>query len=156
LANAWEFNGAPATRASYERRNHATLERDLDYVESAPLFVDHDDAFLSHAGVAARWRDELFVNGAPDFDRFEPTLRRLIDHSDGPIWNRSTLLNLGKLQIVGHTRQRDVRIDREANAAYADTAAVGGAKLSAVIVERSEILETVAVPTRAEDLSSAF
>ncbi|MBD3410057.1 MAG: diadenosine tetraphosphatase [Ignavibacteriales bacterium] len=156
LASAWELNGAPATRSSYERRNDATLERDLDYIAAAPLFVNHEDAFLSHAGVAARWRDELFVNGAPDFSRFEPLLRRLIDHSDGPIWNRSKLLNLGKLQIVGHTRQRDVRIDREANAAYVDTAAVGGAKLAAVIVERSEILETIAVPTRAEDLDGAF
>ena len=72
------------------------------------------------------------------------------DH--GVMWNRDKLLNLGKLQIVGHTHDKEPRFDKGSNALYIDTAAFRGNKLSCAIVENSEIIEILSVPTNSKDI----
>jgi hypothetical protein len=46
----------------------------------------------------------------------------------------------------------EVKIDNKANAAYIDTGACAGAKLSCVIVENSSIMEIISQKTLFEDI----
>ena len=62
------------------------------------------------------------------------------------------LLNLGKLQIVGHTHDSKPRYDKKAKALYIDTGAFKGNQLSCAIVERSEIIEILSVDTNHRDI----
>jgi len=70
----------------------------------------------------------------------------------GVLWTRDELLNLGKLQIVGHTHQKEVTYVEESNALYIDTGACVGNKLSAVVIEKGEIIDTIQEPTHIEDI----
>jgi serine/threonine protein phosphatase 1 len=71
------------------------------------------------------------------------------DH--GILWTRDVLLNIGKLQVIGHTRQKDVTYHKTNNVVYIDTSAYTGNKLSAVVVEESSIIETFSIPTDKRD-----
>ena len=56
------------------------------------------------------------------------------------LWCRNKLLNIGKLQVVGHTHRKEVFYDENSNAVYIDTTAFGMNKLSAVIVENNKLI----------------
>jgi len=62
------------------------------------------------------------------------------------------LLDLGKLQVVGHTKQKDVRYDKKANSLYIDTGAYACRKLSAVVIENSKVVDKFGVKTNMNDL----
>lgn len=61
-------------------------------------------------------------------------------------------MNLGKLQIVGHTRKQDVTYQKWNNVVYIDTSIYTGNKLSAVVIEDGEIIAKHSVPTNMKDL----
>ena len=63
------------------------------------------------------------------------------------------MLNIGKLQVVGHTHRKEVFFDRDANAIYIDTTAYGNNKLTAVIVEQNNLIETVDQKTCSDDIN---
>ena len=70
----------------------------------------------------------------------------------GILWTRDKLLNLNKLQVVGHTRFEDILYDEESDAVYIDTAACSGNKLSAVIINENNIVDKISVPTEKIDI----
>ncbi len=74
-------------------------------------------------------------------------------NDNGVLWTRDILLNIGKLQVVGHTRQKDIVYHKVNNAAYIDTSVYTGNKLSAIIVKDSNIIETFSVPTDKRDIA---
>jgi hypothetical protein len=70
----------------------------------------------------------------------------------GVLWTRDSLLNLNKLQIVGHTKHQEITLDEDLNVVYIDTGACVGNKLSAVIVNSSEIVDVLDVKTNLNDI----
>lgn len=67
-----------------------------------------------------------------------------------------SLLNIGKLQIVGHTHRREVYYDKESDTLYIDTTAYAKNKLSAVIVEKNKLLEIISQKTCADDVNKSW
>ena len=61
-------------------------------------------------------------------------------------------MNIGKLQIVGHTRFDDVYHDASADALYIDTSACGGNKLTAVIIDKNKLIDKISVDTELIDI----
>jgi hypothetical protein len=59
---------------------------------------------------------------------------------------------LGKLQIIGHTKQQEITLDEDNNAAYIDTGAYVGNKLSAIIVDNEQIVDVLDVKTHLNDI----
>ena len=74
------------------------------------------------------------------------------EYDHGVMWNRDKLLNIGKLQVVGHTIKKKVMLDKKSNTLYIDTGAFTGNKLTAAIVENNEYIDEISVNTKSEDL----
>ena len=70
----------------------------------------------------------------------------------GILWTRDSLLNIGKLQVVGHTTKHEITLVEDSNAVYLDTGVFLGNKLSAIIVHESNIVETFEEKTHLEDI----
>ncbi|GIN87435.1 hypothetical protein J6TS2_38210 [Heyndrickxia sporothermodurans] len=60
--------------------------RDVKWLSELPLFWENDNLFISHAGIS-----EQSVNPFKEDVKF------------GILWNRGTIKNINKLQIIGHT-----------------------------------------------------
>ncbi len=155
FARSWVFNGNEPTLISYEEHNQ-DLFRHIELIRKMPVYYNLDDCFISHAGISnyySKYLDEL----PPETDLLE-TLLPLVDADKlsevGILWNRDELLNIGKLQVVGHTHQKEVTYIEESNAIYIDTAACIGNKLSAVIIHENEIVNTLDEETHLEDIIS--
>ncbi len=151
LGKAWIYNGSEKTILSYEDRGEE-VQRHLDLIIDSPLYFDLEDCFISHAGISRYYKSKLAKHPLSEFERLHNLIYAEINSQHGVLWNRDTLLDLGKLQIVGHTRQRDVMLVKSNNAAYLDTSAFTGNKLSAVIVEESKIIDLLTVPTSLKDI----
>lgn len=65
-------------------------------------------------------------------------------------------MNIGKLQIVGHTHRKDTFYDHESNTVYLDTTAFGLNKLTAAIIENSKVIEMIEQPTFKDDSDSRW
>lgn len=151
FARSWVFNGNESTLESYEAHESAVFEH-IEHIKQAPLFYNLDDCFISHAGVSAQYQKLLPENYSEDLAVLEPFIYNDYKTDRGVLWTRDRLLNLGKLQVVGHTKHRDITIIEESNAAYIDTGACVGNKLSAVVVDKSVIIETFEVKTNINDI----
>lgn len=79
-------------------------------------------------------------------------LRKDIEEPYSIVWGRDILMNIGKLQIVGHTRMFESKFINENNVLYIDTAAISGNKLSAAIIEENKIIKIISVKTESVDL----
>jgi len=153
MARSWVFNGHIPTLNSY-KNNPELLEPHLDYVEKLKLFYNTKDAFVCHAGISRVYKKffsqykldgthDLFIEKllAPDLEK---------DHSI--IWVRDNLINIGKLQIVGHTRRFETLYEKNLNVYYIDTGCAYGNKLTAVIVNNNEVIDQFQVPVFTEDI----
>jgi hypothetical protein len=80
-------------------------------------------------------------------DKFKNVVESELNSEHGILWTRDKLMNLGKLQVVGHTSYEDVFYEKSSNAVYVDTRVFAGNKLSAVIIHESEIVDTLTVDT---------
>ena len=148
---SWVFNGYETTLASYSNRQDKIVEH-LNYIINLPLYFNLSDFFISHAGVSSYFKKDLTSDPLNDEDKFEEIIKENLDNEHGIIWNREQLMDLGKLQIVGHTRQENVNHLKFNNAAYIDTSVYTGNKLSAVIVEEGKIIDTLHVKTFLQDI----
>lgn len=151
FAKSWVFNGNESTLVSYEDHDDEIFDH-IDYIKKAPLFFNIDDCFITHAGISSSYLYELPDNFRNNLSILEQYIRRDFKNESGVLWTRDDLLNLGKLQIVGHSKHQEVTLDEDANALYIDTGACVGNKLSAVIIHESKILETIDQPTKLEDI----
>jgi serine/threonine protein phosphatase 1 len=146
IGRAWLYNGSEATIKSYHNRLQYISDH-LDAIVNAPLFINLKDCFISHAGVSSFYRKKISGEMLHKGDALELLLESEIASEHGILWTRDELMDIGKLQLVGHTRQDEITINKSSNTAYIDTSVYTGNKLSAVIVEDSQIIDTFSVPT---------
>ncbi|MCH9029481.1 MAG: diadenosine tetraphosphatase, partial [Bacteroidetes bacterium] len=155
IAKAWIYNGSETTMDSYG--DHMDIVRDhLAFIIKSPLFLDLKDCFISHAGISRYYKKIFKTDILNSPAELTDLLNDELNSQRGVIWNRDMLLNLGKLQIVGHTIQQDVNYDEKSNALYIDTSAFMGNKLSAVVVEQNKLIDTISIETRKEDLTKQY
>lgn len=151
FARSWVFNGSETTLESYENHEDAVFKH-IEHIKSASLFYNIDDCFISHAGISKHY-SILLPNGyRNNLDVLKDYIYNDFKTDRGVLWTRDSLLNLGKLQIVGHTKQQDITLDEDANAVYIDTGACVGNKLSCVMIEKSQIVDVLDAKTNLNDI----
>ena len=151
LGQPWLYNDCEKTIKSYQEHGNQFSEH-LEIIEQAPLFYNTDDCFISHAGISNNYRNTINEETVGDEQKLESILLPDLGTEHSIIWCRGELIDIGKLQVVGHTAKFDVRINKENNAAYIDTAVYVGNKLTAVIVDENNILDIISVPTKRKDI----
>jgi serine/threonine protein phosphatase 1 len=151
IGKNWIFNGYETTLASYSNKQDK-IDEHLKYIINLPLYINLYDCFISHAGVSTHFKKVLTSDPLNEEDKFDKLIKLYIDNEHGIIWNREQLMDLGKLQIVGHTRQENVNHLKFNNTAYIDTSVYTGNKLSAVIVDEGKIINTLCVDTFLQDI----
>lgn len=151
MGRAWVYNGFEKTIASYNDR-FDKIDEHIGMIQGAPLFINTDDCFISHAGISKYYLSVFPAEIENNIDYLNEKLSADIEKSHGILWTRDSLMNIGKLQIVGHTRQAEPRFDDNSRTLYIDTSVYTGNKLSAAVIEKGEVLEIFSVPTYPEDL----
>jgi serine/threonine protein phosphatase 1 len=151
MGRIWIYNGSETTVNSYSKRVNEMYDH-LEIIIKAPLFFDLEDCFISHAGISTYYKSRLPKKILDNTDQIDKVMRLNLMSEHGILWTRDALLNIGKLQIVGHTRHRDVTSHKVNNVAYIDTSVYTGNKLSAVIIKNENIIDTISVPTEKIDI----
>jgi len=151
MGAAWIYNGFEKTISSYDNRFDKISEH-LDFIIQAPLFFNLPGCFISHAGISAYYKTVLGSEPLKDIDKLDEEIRNSITSEYGILWTRDELLDLGKLQIVGHTRRQNVTYQKWNNVVYIDTSVYTSNKLSTVIVEEGGIIAKHSVPTNNKDI----
>ena len=142
IGKPWIYNGSETTMESYSNYMPAMKEHFV-IIKKAPLFFNLDDCFISHAGISSYYQKH-FKNGVfSDNTKIKKLLEQELLNAHGVIWTRDELINLGKLQIVGHTRVKDLYHNKKSNALYTDTSAFAGNKLTAVIIYNNKLVESI-------------
>jgi serine/threonine protein phosphatase 1 len=152
MAKSWNYNGAETTLASYKDKLEQ-MDEHLDVIINSPLFFNLDDCFISHAGISKSFIDKLPENFLSDDTFLKEILSNNLYDQNSIIWTRGDLLNIGKLQVVGHTHRKEVFFDKGANAVYIDTTAYGNNKLTSVIVDQNRIVDTLEEKTVIDDVN---
>lgn len=151
FARAWVYNGNEATLRSY-LDHFDNLIKHIEFIKAAPLYFNLEDCFISHAGVSEKYKKRLPANLRENLQDLDQLIYSEYESETGVLWSREKLLNLGKVQVVGHTKQEKVRFDSKANALYIDTGACLGNKLSAVLLHHNEVVEVIEEPTHFTDI----
>jgi serine/threonine protein phosphatase 1 len=151
IGQIWIYNGSEPTINSYSNRVE-TMYTHLDIIIKAPLFFNMQDCFISHAGISTYFKSRLPRNVLDNEEQLNKIIKDSLMSDRGILWTRDSLLDIGKLQVVGHTRQREVVYQQSNNVVYVDTSVYTGNKMSAVIVERNKVLDTISVPTEPRDI----
>ena len=154
MANVWLYNGYEKTLASYNRHNDE-VSAHLDLIMQVPLFLNLKDCFISHAGISKYYESILPEYFQSDLSILGNIIRNDLEKSESILWTRGELLNIGKLQVVGHTRREKVEFKKKNNVVYIDTSVYLMNKLSAVIIEDNNILDILSVATKAEDMKNS-
>jgi len=128
------------------------MHKHLELIIKAPLFFDLPDCFISHAGISTYYKSRLPRKVLSNIEQVNKIMNENIMNDHGILWTRDSLMNLGKLQVVGHTRQKEVYHNKKNNAVYIDTSVYTGNKLSSIIVRDSEIIDILDVPTYKRDI----
>lgn len=147
----WLYNGPEKTLESYDKIEEK-LQTHLKVIKDAPLFFNLDDCFVSHAGISLHYKE--MIDG--DFDKNIESAKSIlyddIAEEFGILWTRDPLLNIGKLQVVGHTRLEKINYLEKNNVVYIDTSVYTGNKLSCIVVNNNKISDIISVPTVIEDI----
>lgn len=152
LGNAWIYNGSETTVISYEKRAEK-IPQHMELIRSSSLFLNLDDCFISHAGISIYYKSNLGNNYLDNLDQLKKVVNYNLTSEHGILWTRDELVNLGKLQVVGHTRMNEVTFSEKSNVIYIDTSVYTGNKLSAVIVEGNNVIEILSVSTFDKDIN---
>ena len=151
LGRSWVFKGSETTLDSYSNR-FTEMNKHLNYLIKAPLILDFSDCFICHAGISNHYARKLGKNPLSDKKKLLDIIEKDLNNEHGILWTRDKLLNLNKLQVVGHTRLQEITYDEKSDTVYIDTAACSGNKLSAVIINESNIVDRLSVPTEKIDI----
>ncbi len=151
FARTWIHNDNGETLAAYEFEPDKVWDH-IEFIEQQPYWYNHEDAFITHAGFSSYYKKFLKTGYKKDLNLLGEIIDHEIESDHGVMWNRDKLLDLGKLQIVGHTHNLEAKIDKSAHALYIDTGAYRGNKLSAAIIEHSKIIEILSVETVPKDI----
>lgn len=148
----WLYNGYENTLISYG--NHFDkINEHLDFIINMPLFYNLTDCFISHAGISRFLGSQLSDNFLNEPNKLEEILKVNLNREEGILWTRNSLLNIGKLQVVGHSIKKSITFFEKQNVVYIDTGAFIGNKLSSVIVENNVIIDKVEVVTKEIDIT---
>jgi len=151
MGRIWIYNGSEPTVNSYKDKVEE-MHKHLELIIKAPLFFDLPDCFISHAGISTYYKSRLPRKVLSNIEQVNKIMNENIMNDHGILWTRDSLMNLGKLQVVGHTRQKEVYHNKKNNAVYIDTSVYTGNKLSSIIVRDSEIIDILDVPTYKRDI----
>lgn len=151
FARSWIYNGNEMTLESYEAHEEALFNH-IDAIKSAPLFYNLDDCFISHAGISQDFGTILTSDFKENLSVLNEIIFNNYRNDNGVLWTRNQLLDIGKMQVVGHTKQKEIVWDESANALYIDTGACVGNNLSAVIIENNEVIEVLSQKTNLNDI----
>jgi serine/threonine protein phosphatase 1 len=151
LGQIWLYNDYEKTVKSYQENDNQFSEH-LEIIKQAPLFYNTDDCFISHAGISNNYKNTINEETVGDAQKLESILLPDLGTEHSIIWCRGELIDIGKLQVVGHTAKFEVRINKKNNTAYIDTAVYIGNKLTAIIVEENKILDILSVRTNIKDI----
>ncbi|MEW6653921.1 MAG: diadenosine tetraphosphatase, partial [Bacteroidota bacterium] len=124
----------------------------IDFIKTAPLYYNLPDCFISHAGVSLHYEKYLPVDFRNNLDVLESFIQNDLRSDRGILWTRDPLLNIGKLQVVGHTTKPDITLIEDSNTVYIDTGVFLGNKLSCVIVHENLIIETIEEKAHIDDI----
>ena len=147
MGNTWLYNGYEKTVASYGD-HYEKLTEHLEYIINTPLYLEMDGSVISHAGISKYYKKFLTDN----ISSLENVIRNDLENPHGIIWTRDELLDVGKLQVIGHTRVNEVTYRKENNVVYIDTSAYSGNKLTAVIIEEGKVAQSISIPTDPKDI----
>ena len=117
------------------------------------LFYNLDDCFISHAGISKSIKKKLPKKFLSNDSQLDEILKNDLSNQTSIIWARGELLNIGKLQVVGHTHRKEVLFDEVSNALYIDTTAYGNNKLTSVIVDQNRLIDTLEEKTVIDDVN---
>ncbi len=151
IGQIWLYNGYEKTLASYENR-YEKISEHLNFIMQAPIFMDLSDCFISHAGVSKYYKSKLPKNFQNDLSSLDKIVSNDLHSEHGILWTREELLNIGKLQVIGHTRRDEVYFQEQNNVVYIDTSIYTGNKLSGVIIDDNKILDIIFVSAKLEDI----
>lgn len=155
MAKNWLQNGAANTIDSYELHQEKR-EKHLNIISAAPLFIDTSDCFISHAGISIHYKNSFKEDFLVDHNRLLDLLNSDIYENHSIIWCRKELLNIGKLQVVGHTHRKETFFDSISNTIYIDTTAFGLNKLSSAIIDQNNVIEIIDQVTSKNDSDSRW
>ncbi|MDP4116218.1 MAG: metallophosphoesterase, partial [Bacteroidota bacterium] len=125
---AWMYNDNVATLISYENRNNL-LQKHISIIKELPLYFNLDDCFISHAGVSSSYKKFLSGDVKNNIDLLNGYIYSDCNTDRGVLWTRDILLNLGKLQVVGHTPRSKIIFEKKSNSLYIDTSVYAGKAL---------------------------
>ena len=151
FAQTWLHNDHGPTLAAYEFEPEKVWEH-IELINNQPLVYNLPDCFITHAGVSTFYKKNLPKGYQDNLDLLTPLIDNEHYSDHGVMWNRDKLLDLGKLQVVGHTHDTEPRFDKKANTLYIDTGAFRNNKLSCAIIEKSKVVEVISVKTIQRDL----
>ena len=155
IGKPWPHNGYETTLLSYNE-HFDKLNEHLEFIIGNPLFYNLNDCFISHAGIS-KYMKQLLPKDFPDnLSNFEEIIKDNLNNEEGILWTRNSLLNIGKLQIVGHSIKREITYVEKSNVVYIDTGAFLGNKLSAVIVEENKVIDRLEVRTHNSDIKKDY
>ena len=152
LGNAWIYNGSETTTISYEKKAEK-IPGHMELIRNSDLFINLDDCFISHAGISIYYKSKLGKNYLDNLEQLKKVVNNNITSEHGILWTRDELVNLGKLQVVGHTRMNEVTLSESNNVIYIDTSVYTGNKLSAVIIEENRVIDILSVSTVGKDIN---
>lgn len=132
----WLRQCGKETMKQYEI-SEVDLKEHINWFSKMPLYWSNERVFVSHAGVAE--------NCLTPFDESD---------SQSVIWNRESLKNIGKLQVVGHTpcENNESYYEEKSNTWNIDTGAGYGGNLTALrLTMDGSLLEVIKMRTLAQD-----
>jgi serine/threonine protein phosphatase 1 len=151
FARSWFFNGNETTLESYENRE-VEMFKHIEFIKNSPLYFNIPDCFISHAGISIQYDKFLPKNYKDNLDLLDQLIMNELRSDRGILWTRDPLLDIGKLQVIGHTKQQEITLVEDSHSVYIDTGACVGNKLSAIIVHESKIIETIDEKTHLNDI----
>lgn len=131
----WTKQGGEKTLADFERYE-LKKELLLPWLRQRPLKFETKNILVTHAGISATE------------DPYNE------EHEDSVLWNRKPILNIGKLQVHGHTplMKNSPEFNMDAHSWNIDTSAAYGYSLTGLKVSQNgEILGEVIIETDTSD-----
>jgi serine/threonine protein phosphatase 1 len=155
IGKPWPYNGYETTLLSYNE-HFDMLNEHLEFIINNPLYFNLEDCFISHAGISKYMKNLLPKDFESDLSGLDDVVNSNINIEEGILWTRGTLLNIGKLQVVGHSVKKEIMYVEKSNSVYIDTGACLGNKLSAVIVDANKVIDRLEERTAKIDIQKEY
>ncbi|MCH7413592.1 serine/threonine protein phosphatase [Belliella sp. R4-6] len=134
----WLNNGGRQTLEQFSKHK-IDPKKYIDWLNAMPLYWENKNVVVSHAGFSG-------VGSPLD-----------LNNPDGVLWNRKSLVNLGKIQVIGHTPLVDGRpeFQSSSNSWNIDTGAYKGNCLTGIKLNNDgTFLEVISIPTDPKDIDN--